>query len=139
MTTPDMAAETRSGSITILLVDDEPAVRLLTQKFLKTLGYHVLVMETAQEALSYVTGHSPLDLLISDVTMPGMSGHELVTRATKIRPTLRHLFISGHSHNFYAKKGLLEKEVPFLLKPFSRTALGEKVHEILTAPVNVSE
>jgi YesN/AraC family two-component response regulator len=70
--------------------------------------------------------------------MPGMNGHELVTRSTKIRPTLKHLFISGHSHHFYERKGILEENAPFLLKPFSRTALGHKVHEILNAPVSAS-
>ncbi len=128
-------ANTPVGHETVLLVEDEKSVRVTTRIFLENLGYTVLVAEDPEKALRLAAGHAgDIDLLISDVIMPGMSGPDLASRLTKTLPALKCIFISGFTSDVVAQRGILDQGVNFLSKPFSRDLLACKVREVLGAP-----
>ncbi len=120
------------GQETILLVEDEAGVRLITRKFLEKRGYTVLEAEHGEEALQLCRQHAEqIDLLITDVIMPDISGPELARQLIQFLPTLNILYVSG-----YADEVLEEHKIPnlkfvLLEKPFSSDALGMKVRQIL--------
>ena len=123
------------GSETVLIVEDEPAVRRMTQRMVTALGYRVLVAATPSEALRLVAEPSNrIDLLMTDVMMPGMSGLELSRRLMALEPSLKTLFMSGFTADVIAEQGVIEPGVHFLQKPFLRGTLAMKLREIL-APV----
>lgn len=122
--------EAYTGSGTILLVEDEPLLLHLSTTMLESLGYTVLGASGGEEALRLVQGHfDAIDLLITDLVMPGMHGRELAARLQRLRPGLRCLFISG-----YASETIDQARQPFLEKPFTRMALAAKVREVLSQP-----
>lgn len=123
-----------TGTETVLLVEDEPALLKLSQQVLEGLGYKVLAASEPQEALSIATGTScRFDVLITDVVMPQMSGRELQKRLAEHCPGIRCLFMSGYTENVIAHHGVLEKGVYFLQKPFSTADLARKLREVLEA------
>jgi CheY-like chemotaxis protein len=125
-------AERGQGRETILLVEDEPAVRQLTTRFLSAAGYRVLVAANAGEALLTCENHDgPIDLLLTDVVMPQMSGHALSSRLGRIRGGLRVLYMSGYSGSAIAHHGVLEQGTHLLQKPFSSADLLRRVREVL--------
>jgi CheY-like chemotaxis protein len=125
---PSVALETG----TILVVEDDPQVRTMTRTILVRLGYHVLVAESADDALRIVSGHEgPLDLLLTDVVMPRMSGPELARQVQTARPGARVLFMSGYTDNAVTDLGNLAADTPFIQKPFTSTVLSRKVLEVL--------
>jgi len=118
----------RGGSETILLVEDEPAVRMLAVHALRGRGYTVLEARNGEEALRIVKGREhAIALLITDVVMPQMSGKELAERLQGICPTLKVLFASGYTENTIVHHGVLEPDIAFLSKPFTPSALAQKV------------
>jgi PAS domain S-box-containing protein len=120
------------GSETILLVEDEKSVRVTTHMFLEELGYKVLVADDPGKALGLAAQHSgDIDLLITDVIMPNMSGRHLADQLCLNRPSTRRLFMSGFTADVIAREGVLEDGVQFLTKPFGREALARKVREVL--------
>ena len=122
----------RGASETILLVEDEPAVRNLTRTLLEGIGYRVLSAIDASEALA--TAGRPeerIDLLLTDVVMPGMTGPDLAAEIRRIRPALKVLFMSGYSADILEDRGGLGTETALLAKPFTRAALEAKVREVL--------
>jgi len=120
------------GSETVLVVEDQEAVRKFTVAVLKSRGYRVLEAPAGPEALLAVERHSgPLHLLLTDVIMPGMTGKELAERLTALRPETRVLYMSGYTSDVIAQRGLLSPGVLHIAKPFSPDALGAKVREIL--------
>ena len=122
----------RGGTETILLTEDEKSIREILELFLKDLGYRVLSAESPEAALGVVDEHgADIDLLITDVVMPGMSGRELAEALQPEYPSMRVLYMSGYTANVIAHHGILEKGVQFLSKPISRDALARKVREIL--------
>ncbi|HWZ28851.1 MAG TPA: response regulator [Gemmatimonadales bacterium] len=122
------------GTETVLVVEDDSTVRSLTQRVLAGQGYTVLVADSGAAALALVLGHAgAIDLLITDVVMPGMSGRDLGNRFIEARPTARVLFLSGYPGEAIARRGILEAGVNFLQKPFTVEALGRKVREVLEA------
>jgi len=127
--------ETPAGSTTgetILLVEDEQAVRELTARLLLNMGYTVLTAETGEEALKVSRNHNGhLALLVTDVVMPGISGRQLADALLLERPELKVLFLSGYTENTVVHHGVLDSGVDFLPKPFSREVLGNKLREIL--------
>ncbi len=131
--TPDRApAADASGSETILLVEDDDVVRSLTAEMLDTAGYTVLAAPDATEAERLAAAHEgPIDLLVSDVVMPGLSGPELAERMVAIRPGLRVLFTSGYTEHAVTGYGELRPDVGFLEKPFTAAALRRKVRDLL--------
>jgi signal transduction histidine kinase/ActR/RegA family two-component response regulator len=122
----------RSGSETILLVEDEDEVRGLVRKMLRVRGYTVLEAGGGPQALELSRTHpGPIDLLVTDVVMPQMSGAELASRLTPLRPAMRVLYISGYTDDAIGHHGVLEPGVAFLHKPFTAQALATKVREAL--------
>jgi len=124
----------RSGQGTILLVEDQAAVRGLIKRVLRSSGYHVIEARTGPQALALPDSQvCSIDLLITDVMMPGMSGSELAARLTARREGLRVLFISGYAPNSIVQQGILKPGVAFLQKPFSPVQIAARVGEILPA------
>jgi two-component system cell cycle sensor histidine kinase/response regulator CckA len=122
------------GSETILLVEDERAVRELVQRVLESAGYRVLPMSLPSEAELLLARGQHVDLLLTDVVMPEMSGYELATRVCGSRPELRTLFISGYSHPA-AKVAPIGGEL--LKKPFAPDELASAVRRALERPAEV--
>jgi CheY-like chemotaxis protein len=125
---------------TILLVDDEPDIRSLVRDVLGPQGYRILEAGDADEALRVAHGHGePIDLLLTDVVMPGMHGHELAARLLAQRPELKVLYMSGfalvqNQHEMMEARAGLEPGSPILAKPFSAEGLTKKVSEVLGKP-----
>lgn len=140
----EVSAEKRSvgatgnlpGTETILLVEDEEPLRVLTGRFLIESGYTVLEAEHPDKAIQIAQQHSgPIDLLLTDVVMPGMNGRTLVERLTQNRPHLKVVYMSGYSG--FTHRDLLDSEANFLPKPFTRDALLRKLHEVLALDATV--
>jgi two-component system, cell cycle sensor histidine kinase and response regulator CckA len=129
-TTP--AFETAGGSETILLVEDSEPLRKLTQSFLESHGFRVLVAQDGEEAMQLEARHAgKVDLLLTDVVMPGMNGRVLAERLLPKQPGMRVLYISGYTDSFVARHGVMEQGMVLLHKPFTEEALIGKVREVL--------
>ena len=129
------AAVSPGGSETILLVEDEEAVRTIVSKILQNRGYTVLEAHHGNEALQICEHHEgPIHLMVTDVVMPQVSGRELAERLTLLRPEIRVLFMSGYPDNAIVHHGVLGAGTAFLQKPFTLNALECKVRELLDAP-----
>ncbi len=123
---------TQGGTETILLVEDEKAIRITMRLFLEQFGYTVIAAESPAEALQLAAEQShQIDLLLTDVVMPGMSGRELAEKLAVDFPTLKVLYMSGYTANVIAHRGILEDGVNFISKPIGRDALAQKVREVL--------
>ena len=121
-----------SGTETLLIVENEAAIRNLLQMALRRNGYTVLTAESGREALDVVRDHSgPIHLLITDVMMPEIDGPELVRRLAAIRPDTRTLFMSGYMDDALGDQGVLPANVNFIQKPFSPRTIAQRVREIL--------
>ncbi len=130
------AAKPPHGTETVLLVEDEKSIRITMHLFLEDLGYTLLAAEDPTEALRLSSEHpGEIDLLITDVVMPGMSGCDLAQRLSELRPSIQCLFISGFTADVIAQRGILDDGVNFLSKPFGRDALARKVREVLEGGV----
>ena len=113
-------------------VEDEKSIRVTARLFLEGLGYTVLAADCPKEALRLDAEHTgEIDLLITDVVMPGMSGRDLAARMATDRPGMKPLFMSGYTANVIAHRGVLDEGVSFLGKPFTRDDLTQKVREVL--------
>lgn len=122
----------RGAGETVLLVEDEPAVLKLSRHLLERLGYKVLPANSPDEAIQLAEKHAGrIDLLITDVVMPGMNGRDLANRLLLSRPGLKRLFMSGYTANAIVHRGVLEEGVHFIQKPFSAKDLGAKVRKAL--------
>ncbi len=123
------------GTETILVVDDERAVRALVLRVLLRSGYCVLEAGNGEEALAVAERHrGPIDLLLTDVVMPRMGGRELAERLTAARPALRVLFVSGYTEDDVVRHGVSQDQVHFLPKPLSPSVLTQKVRDVLDGP-----
>jgi PAS domain S-box-containing protein len=128
----DAAEKTRPGSETILLVEDEEAVRKLVRRTLERQGYHLLVAAGGADAVRIAEQHrGPIHLLITDVVMPQMSGRETAERLKALRPGLHVLYVSGYTETTVARTGGLAAGELFLQKPFTPLALVRRVRELL--------
>ncbi|HET7205008.1 MAG TPA: ATP-binding protein, partial [Terriglobales bacterium] len=126
--------EAVGGSETILLVEDSEPLRKLTQSFLVSHGFRVLAAQDGEEAIQLETRHSgKIDLLLTDVVMPGMNGRALAERMLPGQPGMRVLYISGYTDSFVARHGVLEQGTELLHKPFTEDVLIRKVREVLDA------
>ncbi|MGQ9653782.1 MAG: PAS domain S-box protein, partial [Thermodesulfobacteriota bacterium] len=126
------SGEVPRGKETILVVEDEDAVRELAVRILKKQGYKVLKAQDGGEALMLCEKHrEPIDLFLSDVVMPGMSGREVVERLQAIHPEAKTLYMSGYTDNVIIHHGVLDKGTKFIPKPFTVEDLARKVREVL--------
>jgi CheY-like chemotaxis protein len=124
----------RHGQETILLVEDEPAVRGLVHEMLKVYGYTVLVARHGIEALLVSTKHvGPIHLMLTDVVMPQMTGPEVAEKLKTIRPDTKVLYMSGYPDHPAFAKGGITRDAAFLQKPFESSLLSRKVREVLDA------
>jgi len=131
---PEFAGLPRAerGQETILLVEDETNLRRLAHQYLEKQGYLILEAEDGAAALQIAAGHKgKIDLLLTDVVMPGMNGRELATHITAQRPEIRVLFMSGYTENAIGHDGLLDVGINLLQKPFSLPTLKERVRELM--------
>ncbi len=125
------------GMETILLVEDEPAVRELARIVLSEQGYTVIEAQNSEDAVRLAGKHgSEIHLLLTDVVMPGMSGHDLAKHLTALHTNLRVLYMSGYTYNVIAEDGTLEEGLSFLQKPFTPQVLKQKVREALSGPIH---
>ena len=127
------------GTETILLVEDEDVVRGLTRQILIQAGYNVLDARSGDEAIRLCHAHAgSIDLLLTDVVMPEISGKEVADRLLELRPTIRVLFMSGYTDEAIVQHGVLDANVKFLQKPFTWVALTRKVREVLNRKTSLS-
>src|SRR5437660_928497 len=120
------------GSETVLLAEDEPAVRAIAQQVLERQGYTVLAAPSGADALALAAQHgATIDLLLTDVVMPRISRRDLADRLTAQRPGIRVLYISGYTDNAIVRHGMLEPGLAYLQKPFRPDALVRKVRDVL--------
>jgi CheY-like chemotaxis protein len=120
------------GSETILLVEDEAAVRTLAARILTGLGYTVLTTANGVEAVKTARSHpGPIHLLLTDVIMPGNDGRTVAEQIAELCPGVRVLFMSGYTDNAVIRHGVLREGVHYLQKPFTPTVLGSKIREVL--------
>jgi PAS domain S-box-containing protein len=120
------------GSETVLLVEDEESVRQLVRETLESKGYKVLEADHGEAALQLAADHAAeIDILITDVVMPGMSGRELSARLSATCPHTKVLYLSGYTEDAIAHEGVLESGTAFLQKPFTLQMLSRKVREVL--------
>jgi CheY-like chemotaxis protein len=132
---PQVAAlplETIRGTETILLAEDAAGVRNVAHEILRRQGYNVLLATDGRVALEVAAAHpEPIDLLVTDVIMPEMSGRQLADRLKELRPGLKVLFVSGYTDDAIVRHGMLEPGIAFLQKPFTPQVLARKVREVL--------
>jgi PAS domain S-box-containing protein len=121
------------GSEVILLVEDDTPLREFAKSELANLGYQVLVAENGKDALKIVAERSDIDLLFTDIVMPGgMNGRELGLEACRLNPKLKVLYSSGYAENAILNEGLLDRDVQFLGKPYTRRELAIRIRGVLT-------
>ncbi len=132
---PPTPKEAVCGGETVLVVEDQEAVRELTKTVLEAHGYCVLEATNGVEALAVVERHpDEIHLLLTDVILPGMNGMDLSRRLRALRPKLKVLFTSGYPAEVIARRGVVERDVAYLPKPVSPDALVAKVRDVLAEP-----
>jgi two-component system cell cycle sensor histidine kinase/response regulator CckA len=126
--------ETNAGQETILLVEDDTAVREVAVAVLEELGYNLLVASGGREALEHAHNHDgKIDMLLTDLIMPEMNGRLVAEAVTPLLPGVKVLYMSGYTDDDVVRHGLITDTVNFLQKPFTTTSLGTKVREVLDA------
>jgi two-component system, cell cycle sensor histidine kinase and response regulator CckA len=131
------ALELPRGNETILLVEDDEGVRGMALEILEHLGYTVMSAANGGEAFMLVEKcGGPIDLLMTDVVMPGMNGRELAERLLGLKPGMRVLFTSGYTENVIVHHGVVDENLNFIGKPYSLNALAKKIREVLDAEKN---
>jgi two-component system cell cycle sensor histidine kinase/response regulator CckA len=119
----------RVAAQTVLVVDDEEGLRTLARRFLERQGYTVLLAASAEEALRLFGQHARIDVLLTDVIMPGASGAELTKQLVQKCPALKVVYMSGYTEDAIARHGVLNPGIAFLHKPFTSDTLGAKIRE----------
>ena len=116
-----------------MVVEDSGGLRELTKRLLETQGYTVVTAGNAGEALRLFDENPSIDVLLTDVVMPGPSGPELTKQLIALRPGLKVIYMSGYTDEAIVQHGVLQPGVEFLHKPFSSGALGRKIRAVLDA------
>ena len=116
----------------VLVAEDEESLRRIAERILQSAGYTTVCASNGPEAIALLSdNHAPVDLLLTDVVMPGMNGHELASRIKATHPDLKVLFTSGYLHDAFPERARLGPEVQFLAKPYSPSSLTAKVRDVL--------
>jgi two-component system, cell cycle sensor histidine kinase and response regulator CckA len=124
-----------SGGATILLAEDDPSVREIVRAMLSKKGYAVLCASDGEQAIDMASKHDgTIDLLLTDVVLPGLSGREVAERLNADRPELRVLYMSGYTDDAILRRGVLTQRSSLIQKPFSAADLMNRVGELLTQP-----
>jgi CheY-like chemotaxis protein len=135
LNTEEPATGDLSGEATILLVEDDDAVREYTASVLRDYGYRVIEAPNGQQAMGESENYSgAIDLLLTDLVMPGLNGRDLVALIRRGRPRIKVLFMSGYTENTVIHDGALEQGLHFLAKPFLPEELGGIVRFVLATP-----
>jgi CheY-like chemotaxis protein len=121
----------RPAEETVLVVEDAQAVRELARRLLQRQGYTVLVASNAEEALRLFVDQPSIDLLLTDVVMPGASGPELIKQLVERRPAMKVIYMSGYTEEAIVQHGVLKPGIAFLHKPFTADTLERKLREVL--------
>jgi CheY-like chemotaxis protein len=129
--------ETKKGHGSILLVEDELDLRNVNAEFLTALGYSVTCAGSGPEALDVVTAAGQIDLVITDVVMPKMSGREFADQLLQLRPNTRLLFVSGYTDDIVLQNGISKQAMYFLQKPYSLKDLASKVQTLMATSVRI--
>jgi signal transduction histidine kinase/ActR/RegA family two-component response regulator len=123
------------GKETVLVVEDDPRLRKVITRILRTVGYQILDAGSGEEAIALTAKQAtPIDLLLTDVVMPGLNGRALAERLLATRPALKVIFMSGYTNDAIVRRGVHNAETAFLQKPFSHEDLARMVREALDAP-----
>jgi signal transduction histidine kinase len=131
---PDATAVGASGNETVLLVEDEALVRKVVARILERAGYRVLVASSGDEALAMCERiPTPIDVMVTDVVMPGMGGRELADRVAERFPDLKVLFMTGFTDDEFLRRGILDQGRDIMVKPFSPKDLLRRLREILNS------
>lgn len=128
---PEPSFDVHPWGETILVVEDTEALRKLAKRLLEQKGYHVLLAASAEEALRVFEDNPAVDVLLTDVVMPGASGPELTAQLLAKRPALKVIYMSGYTEDAIVHHGVLKPGVAFLNKPFTSETLGQKLLEAL--------
>ncbi|GEM_PF-1281625 len=130
------SADPLRGAETILLAEDDEAVRAIARHMLVAFGYHVVEARTPADALQICRQHDgPIQVLLADVVMPRMNGFELAREALVIRPDLKVVFMSGYPHQTVAERGVGQPGSAFLQKPFTPAQLAGAVRAVVDAVI----
>jgi PAS domain S-box-containing protein len=122
------------GTETVLLAEDDEDVRALTTRLLKSCGYAVIEARSGAEAVEFAARHrAPIHLLLTDVVMPGLGGRETADQVTALHPETRVLFLSGYTDDAVLRHGVRQAEAAFLQKPFTPSALAQRIRDVLEA------
>jgi CheY-like chemotaxis protein len=124
-------APPRAEALTVLVVEDADGLRELARRLLERQGYTVLLAANADEATALFERHPSIDVLLTDVVMPGASGPELTRRLVERRPDLKVVYMSGYTDEAIVHHGVLNPGIAFLHKPFTAETLGGKIREVL--------
>jgi two-component system cell cycle sensor histidine kinase/response regulator CckA len=129
--TPPPVAQRRTGPETVLVVEDEKELREVATRLLQRQGYTVLVAANAEEAVRLFEQNESIDVLLTDVVMPGASGVELTRQLVERRPALKVIYMSGYTEEAIVQHGVLNPGIALLHKPFTSETLGRKIREVL--------
>jgi CheY-like chemotaxis protein len=129
-----MPAEPTDTAETVLVVEDEPEVRGLIVEVLTELGYHAIEAGDGPEGLEKLRSRDRIDLLITDIGLPGLNGRQIADAGRELRPGLRVLFMTGYAENAALAPGFLQPGTGIITKPFAIEALATRVRSILEAP-----
>jgi len=129
--TPSPVPRPYTGAETVLMVEDADGLREPTMRLLQRQGYTVLVAQNADEAFQLFEQNPSIDVVLTDVVMPGASGPELISRLVERRPGLKVIYMSGYTDEAIVQHGVLKPGIAFLHKPFTSEALGRKIREVL--------
>lgn len=129
---PQAADRPRTAGETVLVVEDADGLREMTRRMLENQGYAVLLAATASEARELYENSEHIDLILTDVIMPGGSGPELIKQLQQRRPDLKFIYMSGYTEDAISHHGVLDSGIAFLHKPFNAETLGRKLREVLS-------
>jgi len=137
---PDTTFDDTDGAETVLLVEDEEMVRTLVRQVLTWYGYKVLDAHNGEAAIRVAEQYSaPIDLLVTDLVMPGMSALDMVQQIVPKRLGIRVLYMSGYTDHAVVRHHLLHPNIPFIQKPFAPDRLAHKVRQVLDGPIPTAE